>query len=84
MTIELIRFEISFGSSILHNHTVLTVTYILQGVLIGVSKMGNTKFMMHRTEWIRNIWCYFIFVVHWQQYTRHIILNYICLPLEIL
>ena len=43
--------EISFGGSVLHNHT-----YILQGVMINVSKTGNTKsfseaqFMVHRTE----------------------------------
>ena len=39
--------------------------YILQGVMINVSKTGSTEsfsktqFMVHRTERIRNILCYF-------------------------
>ena len=58
MTIRVNRFEISFSGSILHIHT---YSYILQGVMIDVSKTENTKsfsktqFMVHRTEWIRNM-----------------------------
>ena len=49
MTVRVNRFETSFSGSILHNH-------ILQGVMINVSKTGNTKsfsktqLMLHRPE----------------------------------
>ena len=45
--------EISFGSSVLHNHT---YRIFYRGVMINVSKTGNTKsfsetqLMVHRTE----------------------------------
>ena len=54
--------EISFGSSVLHNHTCRIFYRVF---MINVSKTGNTKtfskaqFMVRRTEWIRNISCYF-------------------------
>ena len=58
--LELMRYHLVVAFCI-----IILALYILQGVMINVSKTGNTKsfskaqFMVHRTERVRNILCYF-------------------------
>ena len=59
VTIRVNRFEISFSSGILHH----TYSMFYRMLLINVSERGNTSsfsfFLVQRTGWIRNMWCYF-------------------------